>query len=788
MQRILIYIDGTLADLSPITIVATTLQAMPVTDIKKRVTSYTNRFKLPPTATNNRIFEHANNHTSRTRKPYTNVAVRFVQNGIEIWPHASGVLYQSGESGYELNIFDEASEFSDAIKGKYVDELDLELYGPFDDDFIDNFKNDITPGGCPVIDYGRMLIPEVELTNKNFDAKVFDPWENPDDDNPHFNGGPQWETSTGDFIGVTLATTAPNNISEYLHGPYNFRKGIQYRIYILCEVISGSTDGSLQVELHNDGDVAALKAVGSQAINSTGEHVFDQTVTADDDYPLVAIIASQLLSGTSKEVILKAILIQPIHNIDVKAPYYLPVLSYADTINKIITNAGFTWNTSVFEAADLAFLSNLAITFSKPALKYNARLLDKYTFIAHATGSQVIAAIPETPLTVIEFTDIEKNGSEEWYDSSDSGYHITVLDFDLRIKLFIKLTVDVTALAGSQINFFLTDGAILIDDEFGFPVSKIINSTGEHTFVLELPATVIGSQARNYQIKANSNGGGTNSVEILSGTYHVEVDNTPVGRVHASNLILPDMLQSDFFADFLYRFGCMFNGSRGRVVTKPLERIIEDRLNAIDWTTKRDKSFPETITYIYRNYGQRNYLSDEPDTNPAARGVMEIDNQQMDEEKHIYTSPFKLVDHINVDNIRVCRIPVFGFERNDPLEASEDFNPGVRLVVLRGRVTTDPEVEYNGVVSTSHLVAVYDDPRVTVRANWQYFLDHYYRNLKTNLDKAQIITRSYRLNEIDISTLDLMRLIFDNGAYFKIETIENYIPGRSTKVRMFKVS
>jgi hypothetical protein len=40
--------------------------------------------------------------------------------------------------------------------------------------------------------------------------------------------------------------------------------------------------------------------------------------------------------------------------------------------------------------------------------------------------------------------------------------------------------------------------------------------------------------------------------------------------------------------------------------------------------------------------------------------------------------------------------------------------------------------------------------------------------------------------ELDVATLDMLRMVFDNGSYFLINKIENYVPGQSVKVELFK--
>ena len=179
MNRTVVYIGDDIADISPDTIVSATFQLWNIGDLKSRNVSYTNRIKLPATQTNNLIYENANSLKSKTRKPYTLVKIKIVQNGVEIIQNGTGLLRQfSTTDGYFLEIYDSTIDFFDAIKGRYVDEINLGVYGPFDDTFIALYADSTSPVGCPVIDYGRMVAPIQSIDNDEFDGDLFLPWEN----------------------------------------------------------------------------------------------------------------------------------------------------------------------------------------------------------------------------------------------------------------------------------------------------------------------------------------------------------------------------------------------------------------------------------------------------------------------------------------------------------------------------------------------------------------------------------------------------------------------------------
>src|SRR5690606_29833106 len=125
-------------------------------------------------------------------------------------------------------------------KGRYVDDLEI---SPLND--------------LPVIDYGRIYVPEVQIENNTFDASLFAPWENVGED------GKDWEedTSTG-RIYVELFAGAPFNVSKDLQTRYRFYVGKTYRIILSFTVVESTTDGQLSLILKTTPeDVNAINLV-----------------------------------------------------------------------------------------------------------------------------------------------------------------------------------------------------------------------------------------------------------------------------------------------------------------------------------------------------------------------------------------------------------------------------------------------------------------------------------------------------------------------------------------------
>ena len=253
-----------------------------------------------------------------------------------------------------------------------------------------------------------------------------------------------------------------------------------------------------------------------------------------------------------------------------------------------------------------------------------------------------------------------------------------------------------------------------------------------------------------------------------------------------SAMVLPDMKQDQFFADFLFRFAILFRQQGNVISTKPLKDIINFDVEPLDWTDKRDKSFDEDIEFDYQNYAKVNRFQDT--SGEYASGVFEIDNDTLEEETTVYTSPFVAPEYVTVGGIRVVRVPVFDIANSSRIEASDNWEQGIRLLYLRDPLASDPPVRYGlGSPVNDYLVAVYDDPVSDRKIDWQYLVDNYYREFVLCLNEVKIVKRRYMLSPQDIASIDFFRLVYDDGEYFKIESVDNYVPGKPTKVTLFRV-
>lgn len=171
----LLYINDQLVDLYPNTVLAQTLQAFEIGEPGSVSVPYTNRIRIPKTATNRRVLEFSDDSKSSTTIPYTKHTARYIENGIEIIRNGIADLKETDEGDFSLSIFSDIG-FFDFIKDKKLWDLDFtSLNGFWNLSNIDAVRNATTGIVQPVYDHGRLTFSSPNILN-NTDARSKPPW------------------------------------------------------------------------------------------------------------------------------------------------------------------------------------------------------------------------------------------------------------------------------------------------------------------------------------------------------------------------------------------------------------------------------------------------------------------------------------------------------------------------------------------------------------------------------------------------------------------------------------
>lgn len=769
-----LYFNGAYVDLMQNTVIALIFQAGDIGDLRTRNADYSATINIPKTNRNRQTFGNIDLINSRSTVPYRKGRVDYYQAGLNIITGGTGVVTES-EDFYKLSVYNGIVDFFGAIDGKNVDDLDFEVYETIDDDYIESIRLSTGLFSAPVIDFGTLFAHPQELKNTNFIGLT--DWSNE-------GTGVQWDVGIVGNPGlVAIFTDSTDPQTAYLTQDYKFFKDFKYRISLSVDIpVNDPSAGLNEFDLYI-GTGASRQLIGqvTSVFATPIAFVIDETFIASDDYDTVQIYAEASVSnpGESLRIFPLNIKITDIAGvIDIKAPYYVPLISYSQIIDKIITNAGYTSNLLM---TNEAFYEKLYITFSKSKYEYPDRLLDKMKFRAIGSGSQHIFINNGSP-HAIEFPTIIDSGTYLWYNSTDT-YQVPAWPYSIEYVVNARIIVDVVfSITPTNLEFYFTvDGVTdtLMETVVHAPAARYVFSFVSNVMITD-------ATPKNFKLTAVRPGGaGTVTIDVVEAEFWVDIEPKAFGIVNLSALILPTKPQKDFIKDFMMRFGILASEKNTVLTMSEIQKTIGESYSYVDWTSKRDTSVRESIKFEPKNYAQENIFKDITTDDALFLGAsypINIDDETLAASKNFYTSIMAAVEQNNNNGMRLCRVELFDRTDNSPTYISSP-----TLLYVREKKDGDSTVMYAGDVKSSFLVCVYNDPLFEFNTTWKYFLTNYYPLISAALQRAKTANRRYNLLPLDIAELDLFKLMYDDGQIYLINKVSKYVPGSSTQVEIFKV-
>jgi hypothetical protein len=471
-----------------------------------------------------------------------------------------------------------------------------------------------------------------------------------------------------------------------------------------------------------------------------------------------------------------------------------PSVRYAAIIKNIITNAGYTYSGSVF--TNSKFLK-LVIPYSRPQFELSGSFITNRQFSATKTASQTVTN-PGAGYDVVVFNNVVTQDGYGMYSASTGRYDCNVAyatdPRDYNFGLYAEITFTVTS---GTYDFRIGTSNIDLPT-----IGSASYTAGTYTIQIgydepDVLQTLMHGADKFYEIRCRRIVSG--SCTITSGKFYNKVygsNRNPISPVFSQNEILPTISRKDFFKDFAIRFGLLFKQSNNVLICKTINEVIADKANAVDWTSKRDNKTND-ITYNLNGYAQKNYLAypanDDFYDDTHDKGVISVNNVNIDLTSDYHTSIFNgsittAITNGSSDQISCLKIPFFSTPPTSPDYMTKfDNDPGYRIALTKQIPASPFSVVFGTNLFTDFSVLYFSDPSTSDQMNWQESIDSNYDQLIASLDKTKVVTRYYRLNELDIASLDMLRLVYDSGAYYLINTVSNFIPGISTKVELFKV-
>lgn len=272
-----------------------------------------------------------------------------------------------------------------------------------------------------------------------------------------------------------------------------------------------------------------------------------------------------------------------------------------------------------------------------------------------------------------------------------------------------------------------------------------------------------------------------------NGTSYTITQNKEVARSkpYWNKLLNKNIKIKDVLKDFFMRFGIIYKIDDSTIILKTIEEIITDYSSAFDWTNKRVINKDRDKILFQTQYAQSNYFkySDNISDSFLGQGNISILNSNLNSAKDIFTSIFKNAN--SWSTIKSVTLPVY--DSTSTYISDQKNEPPFVLATLRPRVD-EQSITFNTIPRTDYNIAYFVDATQTKDTSFQYFINKYYQSLSGALQQSKTCTYYYNLNDLDIANYDPHRMVYDNGSYYIVNKIKNYVSGEITEVELFKVN
>lgn len=489
--------------------------------------------------------------------------------------------------------------------------------------------------------------------------------------------------------------------------------------------------------------------------------------------------------------------------------YFLPSFFYHDMITTMLARTGLALSGAILTDAKL---KDLVIPYSRPKFEYPIGQGELYQLIAPlmfvnyefqnlfvTDGATAFPATPNLP-AIGTSTAWEVQGDE--IVLKDSG-HGSARWLTLQAVAALGININITAWTpGALLRVYLevyhpTLGYSYVqtyewDDNTLSGGLGIPGYYGSTTFLPLAAYNMVladGTRIRAYVDAAGSTAGttvtpgfGACQAGAIQATITTTVDRAAVNWM----ALVPDMLMSAMLKDFTIRYGAIYKQVAGTLYIKTIEEIANDRGNAQDWSGKRVVTPKEAISYANK-YAQRNTMKyqDQADDPDLGLGAFLLDNDSLQQEKNIYSSPFGNAKTATYSGGSKALVNVYEGATTGITDFEND--PGLRLLTLRAKDAGEGNITFNAIARGDYKVAYFVDGLKTKDTGFQYFLNQQYPQLAGALDEFKEPTHYYDLSQDDIKAFDKHRPMYDGGAYYIVLKIATFIPGQVTRVDVLKL-
>lgn len=263
-------------------------------------------------------------------------------------------------------------------------------------------------------------------------------------------------------------------------------------------------------------------------------------------------------------------------------------------------------------------------------------------------------------------------------------------------------------------------------------------------------------------------------------SFNIDLDEISGGQFIDFSNIMPDTSQIDFVKDVMQSYGLMFQTKRKskHYIFKDIESLLNDRSTAEDWSNKILDIGSES--YKFGSYAQENYMRykyEEDVEEPTHDGRLDIDNENLQTEKTLFTSLYVISKQQGTKNGEpIYLVPIW--ELDDDNVTVNNIESAMRKFRVN-RVNGSFNFSKTGVAGSDSFSG--DIPYLSlVNLDYDFYIGNYYPALNRALDRQNIRTSILNLSIVDIYNLDFFKLkyIKQLGQYFYLNKVSNYVVGK----------
>jgi hypothetical protein len=363
---------------------------------------------------------------------------------------------------------------------------------------------------------------------------------------------------------------------------------------------------------------------------------------------------------------------------------------------------------------------------------------------------------------------IAGNGSLTGLDVNDFEFGVTTSNTDIDIgntKTAFRLRGNITATSLYTI--------------------KITSTYGAETLTEELKVEP-GTNAVDFKTKAFEGNTGTNSVAIsVEGTGQITFDDTllytiisekdlaPLSgnpllgyrvKVHDN---LPDLTQKEVFRNLLLMTNAVIiPDSLSKVITlKSLNKL--NKNNAYDWSDKFEKGSQFVINRPgdLSQVNELTYDNDDSVFPSLGKDSFPVDNESLDKVGTFIELDYGASNQVILNTFNTAEFSIY----NDD-ERNDDIN--IRIVYL---------------YDNDDITPVFSIGRFTP-LDWRSLKELYYTNWLESHRRYRMVEGLFDLKKLDVLSFDFLKLVYidELKSSFFVYEIEDFVPGRLTKLNMLK--